>query len=463
VVSDVIAFAPWTPDVDGVLPGKNGYYPWPALDPSTNALPARPYGAGLVKPGTTYEAFAGTEDALYRFNAGTSGWIDVTGAAPYTATEMDPWQFAVFNDRVIALTSGTLPQTFKPATESNFSTLTNAPQGQALGVWGEHLVIGAGNIIHGSSVNAPTVWAPLETNTAFEQEFASGGEIKGFTNSNNPIIVQERMIRRGSLVGGRERIVFDVAAEGIGTDHPASIARFGSALFMWSNTGFVQVAPDGSLTNIGADKVDKWFLGRADQERRIQGWPDIVGRRVFWAFHDPFGGANFDQIVCYDLATQQWSRASYKISEFAGVAFTSVRLDDIDISIDDIEFSFDDVTQAYAFGGFDRDFKAGTFTGAPLKAKISTAEFPNSGAGRTRLHWAMPQVDADEAKLTVYRRERRGLPLEAVVEGVTVRRTGLCYLRNTGRFFRLILNIPEGFEWTWATGLEVEASGEGLQ
>jgi hypothetical protein len=358
----------------------------------------------------------------------------------------------------------TPPQTIEPATEDNFSTLTDAPQGETLGVWGERLVIGSGTTIHMSDINDPEVWEPLPNNNAFEKTFTSGGRIMGFSNSNNPIIVQERAILRGSLVGAPTQVVFDTASDGIGTDHPYSIARFGSALFFWSNTGFVQVAPDGAITNIGADKIDRWFLNAADLDRRIQGWPDIVGRRVFWAYHTPAAGApNFDAMLCYDLATQQWSRASLKIAELAGVAFSATLLESLDMPLEEIEGSLDDGSTVYVFGAIDRDGKAGTFTGPPLRATITTAEFPQSGAGRTRMNWAMPQVDADEARISVFRRERRG---QAFVEGSTVvhvSRTGLAPLRDTGRFFRLQLRIPAGYVWTWATGIEVDAQPEGRQ
>lgn len=475
----MVPFGPWapdaddfasnvTPDLNNVFPGPGGVYlPWPSFVARTDAVPAQVLGACLALTKTGFTAFAGTANKLYKLNAGTGAWEDVSQSMKtYTATETQPWRFAVYNDSVVAVNNATDPQYFTPGTSSAFADVSNAPRGSLVGVWGDHLIIAGSTsdprTINASDINDFTVWAPLASNNAFQQEFSDGGAIVGFSSSTNPIIIQLNAITRGTLVGAPAQITFTKLTNDMGSRHPDSMVHYGNEIFFWSTAGFARVSLSGGMANIGENRVNRWMAENCDLSRRIKGWADIAGRRVFWAFYATVASSTLDRVVCYDIATDQWTKASIDLSELVNVVVSAQALDDISGSLDAILETLDKSADAYLPGAFDTDYKAGTFTGPALAATLESSEFPKTGRARSRLNWAMPAVDTDDVTVTVLKRERRGTPFSTGTASAP-QRHGLCQLRDTGRFFRLRSAIASSAVWTKASGVEIDYESEGLQ
>src|SRR5262245_12097971 len=134
-------FGPYEPDVSdlraqktsqlaNVLPRADGYGPFPDLSVLTNALPTACRGLFFArKSDGSVVIFAGTATRLYKLNNTDYTWTDVSaGGAAYSAlAAADQWQFAQFNDLVVAVQANVVPQLFDMASASVFAALGGAP------------------------------------------------------------------------------------------------------------------------------------------------------------------------------------------------------------------------------------------------------------------------------------------------------------------------------------------------
>lgn len=483
----VIPFAEWRPDEDifmggssatilNVLPGPNCYYPWPQLSIKTNAVPAKTYGAVFAVTEAGFAAFAGTADALYKLNAATGVWEDVSGSSTYAANEFAPWRFAVFNGAVIAVNRTTPTQTFTVGSSSAFADLANAPQAAQVAVWGRHLVLGDTddgvshpNRVHGSDIDDPTVWAPSSTNNAFLQDFADGGEVRGLSSSNNAIIVQANAIRRATLVGRPQKVVFNRLTENFGTLYPASVADYEGSLFFYSSGGFVRVSQTGEISFIGQSRVDEWFRDNSagtNNDRRVAAAADTQRRRVYWAFHTTEAAEDYDCIICYDIANNRWSISGQSVSELIPFAFEGSSADDLTAtSIDSINYTFDFEDSAPVIGALNTSRQAGSFSGDANRVELYTTELPKELGKRMRINASCPIVDASDSSQVFVRVMKRENRNEEFVETASsgVERTGWVPHRHTGRNFILQLRIARDAAWTKASGIQIDMQEEGGQ
>jgi hypothetical protein len=456
------------PDIDGVLPGPNCKLPWPGPVAAANPVGATVYGAVYVKAYTYDEAFCGTATALYKLNKSTRVWEDVTNASTtYSASAAAPWRFRVYNGDVIAVHAGAAPQYFTLGSSTDFDDVANAPTGSLVEVWGDHLVIGGvtgtRNRVHASDINDKETWSPLATNNAFLQDFADGGAIMGLSGSRSPLIVQERMLRRATLVGGVSKVRFDTLANGVGTDFADSVVNYGNGIYMLGLDGFLRIDESGGIEPIGQNYVDDWVRDSESvrASRRIIGCPDTRHRRVYWALHYTSTTVP-DTLIVYDIMRQEWSKATLNVYELFQLPLGALILDDIDTNLDDIDYSFDSPDNNFYVAAFDSDMKPSTFTGTPLAATIYTNQFPKRGGNRTRLQGAMPSIDTNAATVTVRKKDRRGDAFADGSTSVAVNDAGWCPLRDSGRYFRLKMDVPAGTTWTKAEGVEAYTQEEGV-
>src|SRR4051812_27427737 len=101
--------------MSGVVAQADGYGPFKSLVEFTKALPANCRGYFFARRSDgSIAIFAGTVDRLYRLNNTTFVWVDISkGGAAYPALVPSAnWRFAQFNDLVIAVQIGTVPQKY---------------------------------------------------------------------------------------------------------------------------------------------------------------------------------------------------------------------------------------------------------------------------------------------------------------------------------------------------------------
>lgn len=486
-----VDFGPWTPDAEDlntglssdvscVIPGPNCYYPFPSETVVTAALPGDCLGAisGITAAGDFF-CFAGTATALYQLDTTDYTWTDVTrtSGGAYSASATEPWRFELWEYngvyQIIACTVSVAPQALTIGSSSNFAALANAPQARIPRVWGSQLVLlsisDRPNAVQGSDINDPTTWTPSSTNNAFYQEFPTGGRIVGATNSTTPLIIQERAIRRGSIVGLPNKIVFDVVAEDIRCRFPESVTPREERIFWLADDGFYGMsALDPGPVPIGYQQVDRFVLGRADVSEgdRVVGYADPAARRVYWAFSTG-GSATLTSMVMYDWSLQRWSKCTVNVKDLFAFQTPGIQLDAIDAlfpgGLDALPFSLDSrilKPGAATLGFVGADNRLGSFTGAPKAAYATTAEFSGGLAARWRLNGALPVVDTNNVTVTPQRRDKRGDAWQSRAAS-SPNSTGWCPLRSTGRFHRLRVDAPAGGVWDKLQGVDVDMQPEG--
>lgn len=120
----------FTASISNVLPRGDGYGPFKDLVGFTSALASacRGYFCARKQDGTV-SVFAGTSTKLYQLNNTTFAWADVSkGLTTYSALASSAhWQFAQFNNFVIAVQANTVPQVFDLTSSTEFADLGGSP------------------------------------------------------------------------------------------------------------------------------------------------------------------------------------------------------------------------------------------------------------------------------------------------------------------------------------------------
>src|SRR5207247_1060039 len=185
--------------------------------------------------------FAATATDLYRLNNSTFAWLNVSkgagapsgeggfggesdpGANNYSAIPTgDQWQFAQFNNFVIAVQINVAPQVFDLTSSTNFADLAGSPpQARYVAVVGRFLVLsGLGSStpyrIQWSGLNATTTWTPGVNQSDF-QDFPDGGIVRGVAGGEYGVVFQHAAVRRmTSARASPVRCQFDRLSEEIG-------------------------------------------------------------------------------------------------------------------------------------------------------------------------------------------------------------------------------------------------------
>ena len=130
-----ILFGEWLPDqaplgnpgctvAKNVYPSASGYLPVSALTSSTDALDARPQGAiQLTDKDLNVIQFAGDASKLYENES--NAWGDKSKVGGYTTGSTERWEFAQWNNKVIATNFSDNPQN-RDLGGTTFSDLTTA-------------------------------------------------------------------------------------------------------------------------------------------------------------------------------------------------------------------------------------------------------------------------------------------------------------------------------------------------
>ena len=152
--------------VQNVVPRADGYGPWKSFVPYSNAMPGATPNRGFFyarKSDGSVAAFAGTLNKLYRLNATTLLWEDVSGGSYPNLPTSHHWQFAQFGNFVIAVHPNVSPLVYDLTSSVTFANLGGSPpQASYVAVVGRFLVL-SGLLsnpyrIQWSGLNATTTW-----------------------------------------------------------------------------------------------------------------------------------------------------------------------------------------------------------------------------------------------------------------------------------------------------------------
>jgi hypothetical protein len=214
----MLPFPEWRPDVadyqqnytktaTNVVPRGDGYGPWPSLSALTGTLPSacRGFFFGRNADGSV-SIFAGTSTKLYELNNTNYTWTDVSKSGG-TYTPLDAtaqWQFAQFNNFVIAVQANANPQVIDlTSAGSSFADLGGSPpQAAYVTTVNRFLVLsginGSPYRIQWSGLNAITTWTSGVSQSDF-QDVADGGRVNGVSGGEYGLIFQDQTIRPADL------------------------------------------------------------------------------------------------------------------------------------------------------------------------------------------------------------------------------------------------------------------------
>lgn len=494
--------------INNVVPRGDGYGPMQALLAYTSALPSACRGFFYARKNDgSIAVFAGTSTKLFTLDNSTLTWTNASIAGPaslllangvsflklvdntshlnfaaltvgtsYSALSANAqWQFAQFNNYVIAVQANVPPQVYDLTSSTNFAALGGSPpQAAYISIVNRFVVlsgIASPNVyrVQWSGLNATTTWTSGVNQSDF-QDFGDGGIVRGVTGGEFGLIFQDAAIRRMTYAPGSPYVFgIDRIATDDGLFAPYSLISAADRVFYCSPQGFKMLAPGGYPTPIGKEKVDRSFFADIDggNIQLMIGANDPRTTRVYWAYKSINGvTGSFDKILCYDWALDRWTPITASGEYITSLSKPGITLEGIDAAygsnLDTLTISsFDDISNAAytTVSAVDASHKLGFFTGETLEATLESGEHGADGR-RIFVSGFRPVCDAATVYGSVGYRETisaaRSYSAETLVNSI-----GKCDARVSTRYARAKLRIASGENWTFATGVEPDTRLEG--
>lgn len=468
--------------LENVFPASGSFTPFPSFATFSAALAARPQGAFLANSGEgVWVLLAGTATKLYKLNAGTLGWDDIsrTVGGAYTLGADDKWSFRQFGTNVFAANGIDALQVYSLASPTTFSNATGSPPiGRYLETLGDFLMAleltTDTRAVHWSGLNDPLFWTPRQRSSDF-QIFSDGNDIRGSASGPNGIIIfHEDCIREGVLALDTPMVMrFQKTTDQHGAHAPKSIVSTGNGAFYLSQDGFYRYG--NPPVPIGVDRVDRFFSNDASfsETFNVHGLEDPERKIVYWAYSSKSNtiARSFDRILAYHYGIDRWSlvRPGQSLSGLIDATtpgYTLETLDSLGLTLDTLPFSLD--SRAWSgslpsLAGFSSDYKLGFFAGMPLQATLQTAEAEISPGRRTFVNGFRVLADAPSVTGRVAVRDYAGQQRTWKLPADNSTRTGLVPARASGRIHRFEVVIPANATWNHVHGVEPAGGPEGEQ
>lgn len=485
-------FPEWAPDLStlgtgiantiiGCTPTADGYTPFLKLLALADPLPGVCRGSFFARRSDGSVAiFAATSTRLYLLNNTDLSWTDVSkGGTAYTAVvDGKHWEFAQYNDVVVAVQVNTVPQSFALASSSEFANLGGSPPQAAHIAIVNRFIILTGILsqprrIQWCDLDAITTWT-AGTGLADFQDLPDGGLVSKVAGGDAfGIILQDESIRSLVYAPG-SAVVFQITR--LATNDPLfatySVITAGDKVFYISSQGFKVINAGGTPQPIGKERVDQTFFEDvdADEPQLIIGAHDPRHTRVYWAYKSKDGPAGlFNKIICYDWSLGRTGRFSLLNQEgeylctLAAPGLTLEGLDSISTDIDALAFSLDTISSSIrgALAGFDGAHTFGFFNGETMEVIIESEE--QDGEGRMLFaSEILVLTDCAEAAVSIgHRANPRVAPSYTAEQTVDVDSRAFPIIED--RYLRARVRFPAGSVWTFATGVQPDGAFGGTE
>jgi hypothetical protein len=476
----------WAPDSAGVdatvlfgatnvFPTATGYGPVHGLATASDALPAEAKGAfGVQKSDLTWDFYAGTASHLYKFNAATGGWTDVSNpSTTYSVAGNAFWSFFTDGAKLYATHAAAPLQYIDIDGGTQFANVGGSPPLAAIGAAVNEFIVLAGLTddpfaVQWSSIGNPNEWTP-GLNLGDIQRFPIGGPVTAFSGGEFGVVFQEQAIR--SMVfapGSPEVFQFAKAEEGRGAVSAWSTVQIGARVFFVDRTGIFQFT-GGESQPIGTQRVNAWFNDNVNTStlKKIQAVADTRGHRVLFGVQTSTGGSDatlLDKVLVYDYALDKWSLLDMDVRLLFSTSLPATALDSITTSLDDPDLpSLDSALFAggeAALAAFAPNNTMGFFEGELLEATIETSDFFAARPNQAFVRGIRVDTDATDVRASIAVRQSLSDTLIWRQETEPNRRR-FNPARARGRYHRAKVRIPEATTWTYLSGLEVNPVGMG--
>jgi len=345
LVNDGLAVANNTVPITGGYTGINALSNVTAF----TAIAERPRGAiaGIDAKGNPFN-FVGTETKLYSLRTETIDATRLVGG-DYGCSNENFWEFAAFDNFVMAVNAGDAPQYFIINSSDNFLKLGNpdltktvAPYGSShIGIIDRFVVMGNTSNdpgeIHWSALNDPFNWPDpgsavagavqsdrqaLSGDGGAVQRVVSGAEVG--------VIFQERAVWRADYRGGDVIFELNRVEPNRGLLIPAIAIPFGRNVFYLSEDGFYLFNYTESIP-IGRDIIDATFMADVDTSLfdRVSAVSDPDSQRI-WILYPGAGHAASgtpNKYLCYDWGLNRWSHGEITAEWLTQTVQAGVHLD----------------------------------------------------------------------------------------------------------------------------------------
>jgi len=471
-----LVFTDWLPDqpsnagslndAKNVYPVGVGYAPFTSAEVYSGAASEALNSVFVARYNNDVTVFAGGPTKLFKLNNTDQTLADVSKAGGYTGTGI--WKFEQFGAVVLATNSSEKIQAWTVGTSTVWADVAaTAPIAKDIAivrdfVFAGNLTSGAlANTVKWSDINLENVWTSGSTSQSDSQVIPKGGNVQAITGGEFGLIFLQSAVIRASYVGSPLFFQFDTISDGLGCLEGNSVAQYGNLSFFLSDDGWYST--DGqSVTNIGLEKVDRYFFGDADLTKieTISVAVDPVKNLVVWNYANNTGTRS---LLIYNWQLQKWTRGD-TVSDVVGtIATTGTTLEGLTsvLGYTDIDAMTASLDSRLFIGGkllFSGtiDTKIAVFTGLPIVPQIITTDVAVGNNSVVTL--ARPQIDNGSADVAVA--SRRDLN-DVIVFSADVETTseGRASLRSAGRYHRLSIK-PTG-NWTTAMAVDVDFISQG--
>jgi hypothetical protein len=455
-------------DAQNVIPASQGYKPFRAINPFSDALTARCQGAWSIKDNAgTAHVYAGDATKLYLLG-GDASWDDATrtvGGA-YTTPQDGQWRFVKYGALGVAVNGSDAAQKITLASGTNFEALGGSPPtAKHIAVVREFLVMGnvtsAQNRVQWSASNNAENWT-TGSNEANQQDIPDGGTVQAIVGGEVGYVFQERQIVRMVRVAAPITFQFDVVEQNRGVLAPYSVVPVGGGVFYLGQDGFyffngVQSVP------IGENGIDDTFFNEvnSDYYDRVSVAVDPIKKLVLVAYPTG-GGGEPNKILIWHWPSNErrWSYAVQNCEILFSFFSLGIGLDSLDAlypSLDAMPFSLDAAAFQggnQALGAFNSSHKLSFFDGTTLEAVMTTGEGQLNPDGRSQVQEVTPLIDTSAATVAMGVRETQSGTV-TYGSASSQRATGICPVRSTGRFHRAKVTVSAGTSWSYAHGVDV--------
>ena len=469
-----LQFKDWLPDLPdnsgslndakNVYPVGIGYSAFPSAAEYSNSASENLNSVFVAKFGTTVEVFAGSATKLFKLNLSTLALTDVSKSGGYSGSGV--FKFEQFGGVVLACNGTEKIQAWTIGTSTAFADVAAAaPAPKDIAIVRDFVFavnIGATpDKVNWSDINDETDWVSGSTSQSDFQIIPDGGNIQAVTGGEFGLIFLEKSVTRASYVGSPLFFQFDTISNGQGCLEGNSVINYGNLSFWLSDDGWYSSNGE-AVTNIGLEKVDRFFFNRVDMTKlsTINAAVDPVKNLVIWNFANTSGNR---ELLIYNWELQKWSRAETTSDVVGTMASITTSLEGLSsvfgyTDIDSMPASLDSrlfIGDKFLLAGT-KGNKIVTFTGTPITPQLITTDVEvgyNSVATLAR-----PQIDNGTAQVAVASRRELddNIEFSAFVPATT---EGRCSLRSAGRYHRF--NVQPTGSWTTAMAVDVDLKPQG--
>mgnify|MGYP003627828764 CR=1 FL=1 len=461
-----------------VVPSITGYESLDDIAPVSGAADGIIKGMyAATDDDNNFALYAGDSTKLYKLDTTDSSLTNISKAGNYTTAAADRWRFVQFGESVIATNFGDPIQTITAAASGLFSDLSaDAPKAKYIAVVRDFVFTGYNYDatdgtkpyrVRWSGINDHTSWAIDPVTQADFQDISDLGEVTGLVGGEYATILMQKGIVRAEYIGSPLIFQFDKVETNRGCKVPNSVCNVGSNVFYLADDGFY-VFDGAQSTPIGAEKVDRFFLGdfNSGYAENMSASVDPIRKIVVWSYPSTESAdGSADKLIIYNYFLGRWSTAEVAVDTLAPLyssGYTLENLDNLSGSIDDLPASLD--SAFYRGGEFffaaSKDKKIQSFTGATLPATLETGEFEIQSGFSSNIRNIIPYITVQQSQSAVVTAQvaSRNRQIDTFEFGAagTLNSDNYIPVRSTGKYHRIRVNLTGG--WRKAQGVEIEAS-----